>query len=89
MKKKRYKTVGNMVFQDLLHHMAKNAFLGQEVELCDAVQNFYRTGLSCAVFPEPHDADENTLAMKAALVERMAHVFAMPPHNRPTFQMRR
>jgi hypothetical protein len=72
-----------MDFQDILDHMAQYAFLGQEVELCDAVQDFYRTGLSCAVFPEPKDADQNTLAMKAALIERMAHVFTMPPHNRP------
>ncbi len=38
--------------------------------------------LSCAVFPEPHDTDQKTLAMKAALIERMAQVFTMPPHNR-------
>ena len=74
--------VRNMDFQGVLDHMAKYAFSGQEVELCDAVQDFYRTGLSCAVFPEPQDRDQKTLAMKAALIERMAHVFTMPPHNR-------
>jgi hypothetical protein len=72
-----------MDFQGVLDHMAQYAFSGQEIELCDAVQDFYRTGLSCAVFPEPHDTDQNTLAMKAALIERMAQVFTMPPHNRP------
>ncbi len=82
MKKSPYKKIERMDFQDLLDHMAKNAFLGQEVELCDAVQDFYRTGLSCAVFPEPHDRDQKTLAMKAALIERIAQVFTMPPHNR-------
>ena len=71
-----------MDFQSFLDQMAKDALSGNEVELCDAVQDFYRTGLSCSVFPEPKDTDEKTLAMKAAIVERMAQVFAMPPHNR-------
>ncbi len=69
-------------FTDFLDLMAKNAFSGKETELCDSIQDFYRTGLSCAVFPEPKDADIKTLAMKAAIIERMAQVFTMPPHNR-------
>ena len=71
-----------MDFKYFLDLMAKNAFSGKEVELCDAVQDFYRTGLSCSVFPEPKDTDKKTLAMKAAIIERMAQVFTMPPHNR-------
>jgi len=71
-----------MDFPYILDQMAKNAFLGKEVDLYDAVQDFYRTGLSCAVFPEPKDTDQNILAMKAAIVERIAQVFSMPPHNR-------
>ena len=71
-----------MDFQYILDQMAKNAYLGKEVELYDAVQDFYRTGLSCAVFPEPKDTDQNILAMKAAIIERIAQVFSMPPHNR-------
>lgn len=71
-----------MDFQNLLDYMAQKAFLTHEIELCDAVQDFYRTGLSCTVFPEPHDEDLNMLAMKAALIERMVQVFTMPPHNR-------
>ncbi|MDM8522968.1 hypothetical protein QUF80_06300 [Desulfococcaceae bacterium HSG8] len=69
-------------FRHILDQMAKNAFSGKEVELCDAVQDFYRTGLSCSVFPEPEDTDHKTLAMKAAIIERVAQVFTMPPHNR-------
>jgi hypothetical protein len=69
-------------FTDFLDLMAKSAFSGKETELCDSVQDFYRTGLSCAVFPEPKDTDIKTLAMKAAIIERMALVFTMPPHNR-------
>ncbi len=71
-----------MDFQYFLDQMAKNALSGKEIELCDAVQDFYRTGLSCSVFPEPDDTDEKILAMKAALVERIAQVFTMPPHDR-------
>jgi len=71
-----------MDFQYFLYQMAKHAFLGKEVELCDAVQDFYRMELSCSVFPVPKDADPTILAMKAANIERMAQVFSMPPHNR-------
>lgn len=77
-----HESVGRMDFQDLLDRMAEYALSGKEVELYDAVQDFHRTGFSCAVFPEPQDGDRTTLAMKAALIERMAQVFAMPPHNR-------
>ena len=71
-----------MDIQYFLDQMAKNALSAKEVELCDAVQDFYRTGLSCSAFPEPNDTDEKVLAMKAALVERIAQVFTMPPHDR-------
>lgn len=71
-----------MDFHYFLDQMARNAFSGKEVDLCDAVQDFYRTGLSCSVFPEPKDTDSKILAMKAAIIERMAQVFTLPPHNR-------
>ncbi len=71
-----------MDFEYILDQMAKHAFGGKEVDLYDAVQDFYRTGLTCAVFPEPKDKDQNILAMKAAIIERIAQVFSMPPHNR-------
>ncbi len=75
-------TLKNFDLKDYLDQMAKNAISGKEIELYDAVQDFYRTGLSCAVFPEPKDTDIKILAMKAAIIERMAQVFTMPPHNR-------
>jgi len=70
-----------IVLPYFLDQMAKNALSGKELELCDAVQDFYRMGLSCSAFPEPNDTDEKILAMKAALVERIAQVFT-PPHDR-------
>jgi len=76
------KQVLKMDYKKILDHMSINAFLKNEVELCDLVQDFYRIGMTCAIFPEPNDKDKSTLAMKAAIIERMAQVFTMPPHNR-------
>jgi len=74
--------IKRMDYNNILDIMSKNAFLRKEVELCDLVQDFYRIGLSCSVFPEPKDKDKNNLAMKAAIIERMAQVFTIPPHKR-------
>lgn len=52
-----------------------------EVELSDAVQDWYRDGYRCEEVPEPSDFDATRRALKASIIERLVEVLNASPRN--------
>lgn len=65
----------------LLDEMADSLLSGDEIAFSDLILDWYREDLECRSVPRPKDSDHLRLAVKASILERLAEVLNLPPHN--------
>jgi len=65
----------------MLWQMADYVLDRQEVELSDAVQDWYRSGYRCEDVPEPTDSDATRRVLKASIMERLVEVLNASPRK--------
>ena len=66
---------------DLLDEMTSYLLSGNEIAFSDLILDWHRENLECRSVPRPKDSDHLSLAIKASVLERLAEVLNLPPHN--------